>query len=162
MEVRRESIEQWEKMIKSEGCGDVALPITLYAESGSMQPMIRIDIDAVTVVPCSLKEVEVGDIVLVKAPQSSAGYVLHRLLSKTDKEFVTLGDACTRPDRTFYKEELLGKAVRIRGPKKDIDCNTQAFKTEGARIVRNYKLRPMASIPRRGVAKIKRIIKQWM
>ncbi len=44
-----------------------------------MSPFIRINEDAVKVVPCRVKDVRIGDVILIKTNNTDAKVLLHRL-----------------------------------------------------------------------------------
>ncbi len=55
---------------------------------------------------------------------------------------ITLGDNLYYPDYENDAANLLGKAITVIGPGKNIDCDSCLRKLQGKLIVKTYKLRP--------------------
>lgn len=157
IEVTKGSIAEWISVTQNEG---LVLPITLHTTSGSMLPTIRMNEDTVVVIPCEVKDVRVGDIVLMRKPDTSAGVLLHRLFRIKDGKLVTLGDNMRQPDREETADLLLGRAVSITGPGKNIDCESQWRRLQGKMIIHSYRLRPVIFFVRRAFRKLDRIIRK--
>ena len=156
MEIKTSSLADWISTTQDKA---LLIPITLHTTSGSMLPAIRMEQDAVVVVPCTLSDVRIGDIVLIRTPSASAGVMLHRLFRMQNGQIVTLGDNLRRPDQAVAADALLGRAVSITGPKKNVDCDSRWSRFRGKLIVRTYRLRPIVFLARRGIRKLKRMIK---
>ena len=156
MELKKSSLADWISATQDKA---LPIPITLHTTSGSMLPAIRMEEDTVVVVPCTAAEVRVGDIVLIRKPSVSAGVLLHRLYRMQNGQIVTLGDNLRKPDQAEADDALLGRAVSITGPGKHTDCDSQWSRFCGKLIVRTYRLRPIVFLWRRGIRKLKRMIK---
>lgn len=63
--------------------------------SGSMEPGIR-EGDLVFIRQCETKDVSAGDVISYET--SNGGFVLHRVLKKTEEGFITKGDANEKED----------------------------------------------------------------
>ena len=157
MKVAKLSIAKWITVTENK---DITIPITLHTTSGSMLPTIRMNEDKVVVIPCGVPDVQVGDIVLIRKPDSPAGVLLHRLLRIKDGKLVTLGDNMRQPDREENVDALLGRAVSITGPGKNIDCDNPKWRKRAARWVRLWRIRPLLMLPHRVVDKLERTMKK--
>ena len=157
LEVTKQSISEWISVTQNK---DITVPITLHTTSGSMLPMIRINKDTVTVIPCELKDVQTGDIVLIRKPDTSAGVILHRLYRIKKDTLITLGDNMRQPDKEENAEMLLGRPVSITGPRRNIDCESRRQRILGKIIVHTYCLRPIIFLVRRIVRKLDRVIRK--
>ncbi len=157
IEVQKLSIAEWISVTQNK---DVTIPITLHTTSGSMLPTIRMNEDTVVVIPCKAADVRVGDVVLVKKPDTSAGVLLHRLYRIGDGKLVTLGDNMRQPDQEVNADALLGRAVSITGPGKNIDCDDPKWRKHAARWVALWRLRPLLMLPHRVVDKVERTVKK--
>ncbi len=157
LDVTKLSITEWISLTQNK---DITVPITLHTTSGSMLPTIRINEDTVTVIPCERKDVHTGDIVLVRKPDTSAGVLLHRLYRIKNDKIITLGDNMRQPDNEESVEMLLGRAVSITGPGRNIDCESRRQRIMGKVIVHTYRLRPIIFFLRRVFRKLNRVIRK--
>ena len=146
IEVKKLSIAEWISVTQNK---DVTIPITLHTTSGSMIPAIRMYEDTVVVIPCAAADIRVGDIVLIRKPETSAGVLLHRLYRIGNGRIITLGDNMLRPDKEENAEMLLGRAVSITGPDRNIDCESRWRRLQGKMIVQTYRVRPIIFFMRR-------------
>lgn len=153
LNVTKLSIDEWISVTQTKG-EKLNIPITLHSTSGSMIPTIRMDVDEVIVVPCEINEVRVGDIVLINTPHRGAGVLLHRLYKMKDGNIITVGDNMKSLDPAVYSDKLLGRAVSISGPGKNIDCDSSWRRLQGKIIVHSYWLRPITFLVRRVFRKL--------
>lgn len=157
LEVTKLSLTEWISITQNK---DIIIPITLHTTSGSMLPVIRIKEDTVIVIPCELKDAHIGDIVLIRKLDTSAGVVLHRLYRIKNGKIITLGDNMRQPDNEENVEMLLGRAISITGPRKNIDCESRLQRILGKIIVYTYRLRPIIFFMRRVFCKLDRVIRK--
>lgn len=113
------SIPEWHRMAQ-EG---IMLPVRIPLTGWSMEPLIRMDIDFVTVMPLETKP-QIGDIVLFM-DQDRKRYVMHRVWSLKDQEILTWGDNCLKPDEWLPINAVWGKAVQIERGKRKIETNPE-------------------------------------
>ena len=107
MNIRVSTIPEWHQMALE----NKDLPMRIPIHGNSMFPLIRMDLDYVTILP--LKDMpEVGDIVLYDDPQRDC-YVLHRVWMIQDKNILTWGDNSYNTDGWRPLEDIWGKAVLI-------------------------------------------------
>ena len=155
MEHKILSVNEWEALVSGEN--GLSVPILLHSTSGSMAPLIRINADTVTVIPCRAADVAVGDIVFVKY-KNKVGYLLHRVIRIDGNIIQTMGDNMLHKDTPISTDAVLGKVVSIDGPGKHIDCTARRQRRRGRRRVRLIPLRPAWFFVKRVQAKIKHLI----
>lgn len=102
--VRSISIDDW-CALAAEGS---APPVTIPLEGSSMMPLIRRNVDPVTVVPLQ-RRLKKGDVVLFTP--GAGCYVVHRVWKLREHQVQTLGDNCWNPDPWLPCEAVLGQAV---------------------------------------------------
>lgn len=132
-------IRRWMAACRTSDGGLSEEPITLHTTSGSMQPVLRVHIDTAFVYPCRVQDADCGDIVLVAAPGSPAGVLLHRLRDKKSGYIRTVGDYTQGLDGWLPEEALLGKVRTILGPQKEIDCTAFSFRMKGWCIAKFWR-----------------------
>lgn len=142
--IKTVSIAEWYEMAKSGMNISAKIPI----DGDSMRPLIRRNIDLVTIEPISDK-IRPGDILLIQDKQLNR-YLLHRFIRFKDEKIITIGDNCFIFDRPFDTEDVRGRAMRIEHGKRVI-------KTDG-RLAR--KLGLLLSFIHRKYIRIKRFIKK--
>lgn len=150
------SVREWEQLIKK-GTG-IRVPIFLHTKSGSMSPTIRIGVDTVTVVPCRMEDLAIGDIIFVKYPDA-VGYLLHRVIRIGCGEISTMGDNMQSFDAPIREDQLLGKVIRIEGPHKNMDCESYGERFLGRMRAKTIWMRPLYFLVRRVLSKGKRVLK---
>ena len=111
------SIPEWHRLTK-EG---TKLPVRITLRGWSMEPLIRMNTDYVTVMPLDTLP-QIGDIVLF-ADQNGTRYVIHRVWDMNNQNVLTWGDNCLAPDGWIPIEEVLGKIVLIERGKRKIQTN---------------------------------------
>lgn len=158
-DIKKLSLAEWIELTQQKG-EKPTIPITLHTTSGSMTPFIRMNEDSVIVVPCGPEEVRVGDVVLIKSQHSVAGVLLHRLYRIKGEKLVTLGDRMKKTDKESDCSQLLGRAVSVTGPGKNIDCDCRWRKIQGKLIVKTYHLRPITFFVCRAFGKLFSIFNQ--
>lgn len=99
-------IEEW---VRLAGEGS-ELPAQITLAGTSMQPLIRMNRDRITILPLK-KAPKVGDIVLFQ--RADGAYVVHRVYRIEKDSVITLGDNCEQPDAPLPKDKILGKVVQI-------------------------------------------------
>ena len=111
------SISEWHRMAM-EG---VAPPMRILLNGYSMEPLVRRNIDYVTIVP--LKDnISVGDIVLF-SDKNTERFVVHRVWEVKSEKVLTWGDNCHGPDGWFPLDAIWGKVVLIEHGKRVIHPN---------------------------------------
>ncbi len=111
------SIPEWHQMATKGNAPPVRIPLNGY----SMFPLIRKDIDYVTIIPLD-RQLVVGDIVLFAEPDTGR-YVMHRVWEIQDGKVLTWGDYCEKPDRWCPMEMIWGRAILIERGRKKIHPN---------------------------------------
>ena len=101
------SISDWHLMAL-EG---TAPPMHIMLNGCSMEPLIRLNRDYVTIVPPGANLV-VGDIVLF-SDKSTERYIVHRIWKVKEGKVLTWGDNCQRPDGWFPLDAIWGKVILI-------------------------------------------------
>ena len=82
--------------------------------TGSMQPSVRPgDIAVVGPVRADGQKLPPGRVLLVRAPQLSSGYYLHRLVRYQDDNLVTQGDANRQEDHESVAPERVAGQLRL-------------------------------------------------
>ena len=84
--------------------------VIVSARGMSMWPFYRNGAN-VLIEPCSIDDVEKGDVVLVLV---ASQLLLHRVVGRLGRGIITKGDARRRPDGVVPPERLLGRAPRRR------------------------------------------------
>ncbi len=108
------SIPEWHRLAK-EG---TAPPARIQLNGGSMYPLVRMNLDYVTIVPIQ-ETLSAGDIVLF-INGNTGRYVVHRLWKVENGKALIWGDNCPAPDGWFQTESILGKIVLIERGKRII------------------------------------------
>lgn len=108
------SILEWNKLA-NEGN---APPVRIQLNGISMYPLIRMNLDFVTVVPIN-ETLYAGDIVLFKNKDTDR-YVVHRIWRVEDGKVLIWGDNCPKQDGWYQINEVQGKVVKIERGKKII------------------------------------------
>ena len=149
------SIEEWSELAK-EG---VFVPVEITLSGASMQPLIRMNRDKVTILPVEKTEEEhsdpenadsensgsqvpdlkeaapegsplkVGDIVLFKLPNGIA--VVHRIFRIEGEMVTTLGDNLPDPDPPMNRSQILGKVIRIQRGRKILITDSKEMQRYG-------------------------------
>ena len=108
------SIPEWHRLSR-EG---TAPPVRIRLNGISMYPLVRMNLDYVTIAP--IQELPVaGDIVLF-INGNTGHYVVHRLWKVEDGKVLTWGDNCPAPDGWFQMDAVLGKVAQIERGKRII------------------------------------------
>lgn len=113
------SIPEWHQMAMK----GKAPPVRILLNGGSMNPLIRMNRDYVTIVPVQ-EEPVAGDIVLF-SDRSQERYVVHRIWETGNGRVLTWGDSCEEPDGWFPLEAVWGKIVLIERGKRTIHPDPQ-------------------------------------
>ncbi len=108
------SVREWHQMAL-EGS---APPVRILLNGGSMQPLIRMNRDYVTIVQPD-EDLQVGDIVLFYEPYTDR-YIVHRIWDMDNNRIMTWGDYLPRPDDWMPIEAIWGKVVLIERGRKQI------------------------------------------
>lgn len=93
------------------------LDVSFTVTGMSMWPFFTSGRDSVTVKKCTFSEIRKGDIVLF-SPTDNV-YLLHRVIKKTDKFFITAGDGNTFKDETFTPDKLIAKVYKFSRKEKE-------------------------------------------
>ncbi len=113
------SISEWHRLAEK----GIALPVRIPLNGGSMYPLVRQNLDYVTVAPLKEKLIA-GDIVLF-FNVSTKRYVVHRAWKIENEKVLTWGDNCSSPDGWFSMDMILGKIVLIERGRRTIYPNPQ-------------------------------------
>ncbi len=134
------SIEEWCELAK-EG---VSVPVEIKLSGASMQPLIRMNRDTVTILPLekmqkdgsgsassdpSESPLQVGDIVMFRLPGGIA--VVHRIFRIEGERIITLGDNLPDPDSPLHPSQILGKVVRIQRGRKTLLMDSKKMQRYG-------------------------------
>lgn len=120
--VRSISVEAWHGMaLKGSD-----IPIRIGLQGDSMRPLIRREIDQVTIVPLK-RPLRRGDIVLFA--DVLGRYVVHRVWKIHQDLVLTMGDHCVHPDLPMKKSQVWGLVVSVErnGRRIRLDCASARF-----------------------------------
>ena len=109
------SIPEWHEMAQR---GE-APPMRILIQGGSMFPLIRRNVDYVTILPLEEPPVR-GDIVLFSDPRLEERFVVHRVWRTEQKGVLTWGDNCRFPDEWLPWDAIWGRAALIERGKRAI------------------------------------------
>ena len=111
-------IHEWHRLALE----DKAPLMRILLHGSSMEPLIRIRKDYVTIIPSDASN-RIGDIVLISDPETEKRYVVHRIWKKRGNYVLTWGDNCSRSDGWIPLDHVWGKVVLIeRGDRKIRPC----------------------------------------
>lgn len=115
--VRTLSVEEWHELSLS----GADLPTKIKLMGDSMRPLIRRQVDTVTIIPMRRFPL-VGDIVLFT--DGTGRYVVHRVMKTAKATVTTLGDHCTRADTPIELENVWGLVTKVERGKHTLktDC----------------------------------------
>ena len=140
------TIEEWCRQAESGN----RIPVEITLAGTSMQPLIRMNRDAVVIEPYD-REIRIGDIVLFR--RADGAYVVHRVYKISGDRIITLGDNCENPDAPIEKGQVLGRVTRIRRGSRTIDPDSPE---ERKRALRSMKMLPL----RKKVMHLKYVVKK--
>jgi signal peptidase I len=110
--------------------------LKLSAPGQSMLPCVQ-DGDVITVVPCTLVDLNLGDVVLYEKGDGSL--IAHRLIRIGHEmglvRFTMMGDNSRLPDRAIAPEQVLGKVVTVGRGERQIALSGKLRRWKG--FVRN-------------------------
>lgn len=92
----------------------------------SMWPFICHGRDQAVIESCNPRDLQKGDIVLVKRAPGS--YMLHRITKLTDTALETTGDGCLHSDGEFPLDSVVAKCVVVIRKGKMYPCDKVIFK----------------------------------
>ena len=113
------SISEWHQLAQN----GTKIPVRILLNGWSMEPLIRMDKDYITVVPLD-KIPTIGDIVMFE-DKNREQYITHRVWDVKDQEVLTWGDNCLNPDGWLPLDCVWGKIVQIERGKKKIQPNPE-------------------------------------
>lgn len=122
--IRNISVERWHALAR-EG---IDLPMTIPLNGSSMQPLIRRNIDTVTILPLR-RPVKSGDIVLFADPRGR--YVVHRVCKRKSDLVITIGDHCQKPDPPLSENQVWGLVTNVHRNSRNIPVNTPIARSLG-------------------------------
>lgn len=104
------------------------MPFTFQVRGCSMFPLIRSGVDDVTMVRWSgdLSDLKPGDIVFFEYEKVPLGYVLHRIIRRTDNKILTMGDGNLVYDGWIDTDKVIGRVVKIRRGRVSFNPNNMA------------------------------------
>ncbi len=91
----------------------------------SMWPFFTGRRDSVVVKKCDFSELKKGDIILFSPAEKV--YLLHRVIKKTGKNFVTAGDGNTFTDGTFNPDTVIARVSQIHRKDKTFSADSKSF-----------------------------------
>lgn len=143
---RKLSVEQWHAM----AVDGVRIPVSILIAGDSMRPLIRRDMDKVTIMPVE-HEPKVGEIVLFPSLylHEKETYVIHRIYRKQGQQVQTMGDNCRRPDRWMAMSQIWGVVVKIERGSRTINPNKKNWYFFGRCWMFLFPLRRVVSRIRR-------------
>lgn len=100
------AVEEWLGLVR----GGMNIPLRLTLDGVSMEPLIRKDMDIVTITPLERK-VRRGDIVLFL--DTLDRYCVHRVIRWKKGKIVTRGDNCMGADFASEPERMIGLVVSV-------------------------------------------------
>ncbi len=124
MTERTLTIEQWHNIAMSGAAPDMTIPL----QGESMTPLIRRNLDLVTIVPLT-RPLKKGDVVLFEYPKGR--YVVHRVYRLKDGQVQTLGDHCRYPEPWLPLSSVWGLAAHFRRDGKTISLDCSAARAYG-------------------------------
>lgn len=92
----------------------------------SMWPFICHGRDKAVIESCDPKDLQKGDIVLIKRAPGS--YMLHRITKMTETGLETTGDGCLHSDGEFPLDSVVAKCVAVIRKGKKYPCDKGVFK----------------------------------
>jgi len=113
------SITEWHRLAM-EG---VAPPVRIQLNGDSMYPLIRRNLDHVTVVQLQEQPV-VGDLILF-VDENSGRYIVHRVWDVKAGSVLTWGDNCLEPDGWYQMHSVWGKIALIERGERKIHLNPE-------------------------------------
>lgn len=136
------SLEQWHARVVD---GE-QLPITISIESNGMRPLIRPEIDKITIMPKE-HDPKVGEIVLFPSAylHEANTYTIHRVQRIRGWQMKTMGDNCSKPDRWMATNQVWGVVTRIERGKWTIRPNDKKWICIGCCWMLLYPLRRLLS-----------------
>ena len=108
------SILEWHRLSKKE----TAPPVRIRLNGGSMYPLVRMNLDYVTIAP--IRETPAAGDIILFMNGNTGRYVVHRLWKVEDDKVLIWGDNCPAPDGWFQMDAVLGKVVLIERGKRVI------------------------------------------
>lgn len=111
------SIPEWHQLAQ-EG---TKIPVRITLNGWSMEPLIRMDKDYVTVVPSETTP-QIGDIVMFQEPNRKR-FVMHRVWDLKEQKVLTWGDNCLEPDGWIPLDAVWGRITLIERGRRRIQPN---------------------------------------
>lgn len=122
--IREISVVQWHHLAQD----GVDLPISMSLSGESMRPLIRRDMDTVTILPLR-RQVRPGDIVLFADHRGR--YVVHRVCKRKGSLVVTIGDHCHKADSPLSEEQVWGLVTTVTRGNRKISVDNAAARSLG-------------------------------
>ncbi len=116
---RKLSIPEWHQL----ALNSTKIPVRITLNGWSMEPLIRMDKDYVTVVPLDTVP-QIGDIVMFE-DQNRKRFITHRVWDLDEQKVLTWGDNCLNPDGWLPLDCVWGKIVLIERGKRKIVPNPE-------------------------------------
>lgn len=120
------SVAEWHQL----ALNGIKIPIRIKIDGVSMQPLIRMQRDWVTLLPID-SPIHEGDIVLFLAIKTPELFMLHRVWKCMEGAVQTLGDGCVNPDPSLPLDTVLGKATLIERGRLRINPSSFLWRTLG-------------------------------
>lgn len=122
--IREISVAQWHHLAQD----GVDLPISLSLSGESMRPLIRRNMDTVTILPLR-RQVRPGDIVLFADHRGR--YVVHRVCKRKGNLVVTIGDHCRKPDLPISEDQVWGLVTTVTRGNRSISVDNTIARSLG-------------------------------
>lgn len=116
---RKLSIPEWHELAQN----GTKIPVRILLNGWSMEPLIRMNKDYVTIVPLDTTP-QIGDIVMFE-DQNGERFITHRVWNLDDQRVLTWGDNCLNPDGWLPAGCVWGKIVLIERGKRKIRPNPE-------------------------------------
>lgn len=132
-------VEQWAELVNS----GINCTLSFFLEGTSMQPLIRIYKDSVTVT-FPKAPYKIGDIVLFR--DDAGRHIVHRIKSIKNGKVITLGDNCISPDKENDISNVLGLVTSMRRNGKEFDLTSSFWQFYGKAVLALFPLRRLRKI----------------
>lgn len=129
-QVRSLGIEEWYQLTQT----GAELPVTIPIDGVSMRPLIRRNIDRVTIRPCR-RPLQRGDIVMFFDRRRDR-YVLHRVWRLEEGRVLTWGDNCLGPDGWTDMSNIRGVAAAMERNGKRLTLDSDRARRLGIPLAR--------------------------
>lgn len=99
--------------------------VTVTARGNSMRPMLFDLRDRLTLSPCHLDKLNIGDVIFYRRDNGS--YVVHRIVEKEDGNFTLMGDCQAYKERDIRPDQILARVTSFVRRGKKISCTDKGY-----------------------------------